>query len=89
MISSFSKSANTKLTINQFISKFDNIVSKNPLNVGFDIDSTVLFSEPCFYKYENEYIEKYKLQGISVNQQVKIIFNKQSFGDNTAQCDVY
>lgn len=81
--------SNTKITTNQFISKFDKLISKNPVNVGFDIDSTVLFSEPCFYKYKNEYIEKYKLQGTTTKQQMAVIFKQQSFWDNIAQCDVY
>ncbi len=78
-----------KLTTDEFITNFDKLIIKEPISVGFDIDFTVLFTYPCFYKYINEYVTKYGLENISSEEQMKIILAKQSFWDDMGQCDIY
>ncbi|UQY80373.1 Class B acid phosphatase [Candidatus Hepatincola sp. Av] len=66
-----------------------NSLPKSPINVGFDIDDTILFSSPCFHKLSKDFAKEHNIQFQSEEALWYQIKDNQDFWNKIATCDSY
>lgn len=66
-----------------------NSLPKSPINVGFDIDDTILFSSPCFYKLSRDFSKAHNIQFQSEDALWHQIKDDKEFWNKLATCDDY
>jgi len=66
-----------------------NSLPKSPINVGFDIDDTILFSSPCFHKLSKDFAKEHNIQFQSEEALWYQIKDNQDFWNKVATCDSY
>lgn len=62
---------------------------QSPINVGFDIDDTILFSSPCFYKLSKDFAKANNIQFQSEDALWHQIKDNKDFWNKMATCDNY